>query len=814
MRPRLIAFLSAMLVAAAVDAAGSFSLDYSPLFHLSNRAAANTAVGVPVADAPAPRPFAVEGVSALRLECPFQSSASSRAAWDIPVRADLRAVAGIRFKLRILNPEAFSYFTFYFKSGDGWFVREFSAGDHGEWSTIEIRKAETGIEGAPSGWRDISALRISAWRGDGSNGALEVAAIGVIPARPEVVVARGTTEFHTLPPGEQSSVLLYPRRVVELLENYGIEPTLVEESDLAHSTLNNAQVLILPYNPGSSHHAAAVLSRFIERGGRVVGFYTIPNEIAEAIGMRVQGGVRAAAVPGGFVAIRPIKSTLPGAPDRVPQRSWIIHRLEAMPGIAAQPLANWENGRNTTFAHPAILATNQAVWFAHVLLNDNPNEGGRLLLASVGRCWPDAWRTAAIARYRRIADNLPFPNFDSAVRSLTQTDNHRPQVARELNAAIQARRNGSILLERKAFPAAIRLFEYATERLTEAYLHSRRPADEKEFRAAWCHNGDGAGESWSNSVRTLKKNGFNVLIANVMNAGMAWFPSRHLPPSPSVADGENPLRDLVAACRAYNVQSHAWIMCFRLGDRADQAFVKQTEADGGFQVRFNGEIDRLWLCPNNPSNQAMLLGGIREILASHAVDGIHLDYIRYPGPDTCFCPHCRAAFEQFIGQRVTPWPAAIRRNPELATKWNQFRRRSINSFVAAVHGLVEKTRPRVLVSAAVFRNETGARNSIAQDWPTWAGNRWVDFVCPMNYTENLAAFEHSTARQLRLGQRLGLPVFPGIGLTSHHVGAVGAIQQIETTRRLETKGFVIFQFNHDTANNEFADFAKGATHPR
>ncbi len=789
----------------------ALSLDYPAIFRLSDRPVTGAAMAVPVGAAPVARAFEEDGVTALRLNCPFHSTASERAAWDMPVRADLRFSGGLRFKIRASNLSSFGYFTFYFKSGNGWYVHEFSITGEGEWETVEVRKADTRIEGGPGGWRDISAFRISAWRGDGSSATLDIAGFGLLPARPELVVLRGTTAFQSSDAGEKNSRLLYPRRIADLLANYGLEPLVVEESDLAGDVLRRTKVLILPYNPTLPREQAMQIAEFVEHGGRVVGFYTVPGALSDRIGIRATGAVRAAEVPGGFATIRPRQKAFVGAPESVPHRSWIIHRLEGVDGFSTQALAVWETGEGDVFNAPAVLACDRALWFSHVLLNDDPGEGGRILLAALGRFWPDAWRLAATYRRGRIASELPYADFDAAWKALVAVGRSRPKVVAELNAAVQARRNGTALLERGAFFQAIHLFEYAAEHLTQAYLCSRtRPLN--EFKAAWCHSGDGAGGGWDASIQTLKQQGFNVMLGNVMNAGMAWFPSQFLPGSPSVDKGGDPLRDLVLACRRYRVQCHAWVMCFRMGDHPDPEFVARMKREGRLQVKFDGTVHPLWLCPNEPHNQVMLLSAIREIVSKYGVDGVHLDYIRYPGQDACFCKHCRAEFERFVGHRVEPWPTAVRRDANLAAQWLAFRRRSIDRFVASVRNVVKQSpRPKTFVSAAVFRNESSAENSIAQDWVNWARNGWVDFVCPMNYTGNLAAFRNSTARQLQLGARLGIAVFPGIGLTSHHLGSVEAIRQIEAARQLGTSGFVIFQFNHATKNKEFADFAKSTT---
>ena len=44
------------------------------------------------------------------------------------------------------------------------------------------------------------------------------------------------------------------------------------------------------------------------------------------------------------------------------------------------------------------------------------------------------------------------------------------------------------------------------------------------------------------------------------------------------------------------------------------------------------------------------------VIVSSEVDGIHFDYIRYPGPDHCFCAPCRERFER---SSIMPETAAL-----------------------------------------------------------------------------------------------------------------------------------------------------------
>ena len=46
-----------------------------------------------------------------------------------------------------------------------------------------------------------------------------------------------------------------------------------------------------------------------------------------------------------------------------------------------------------------------------------------------------------------------------------------------------------------------------------------------------------------------------------------------------------------------------------------------------------------------------------EVARRYPVDGLHMDYIRYPDGQCCYCDGCRKRFEADSGRRVSDWPA-------------------------------------------------------------------------------------------------------------------------------------------------------------
>jgi uncharacterized lipoprotein YddW (UPF0748 family) len=155
-------------------------------------------------------------------------------------------------------------------------------------------------------------------------------------------------------------------------------------------------------------------------------------------------------------------------------------------------------------------------------------------------------------------------------------------------------------------------------------------------------------------------------------------------------------------------------------------------------------------------------------VSRYPVDGVHLDYIRYPGADFGYNEYERTAFTLRYGID----PLALRQDRYgvegmLGTRAAQmldslhveWRIEQIDSLVTLVRDVVGE----LPLSAAVVPDFGRARVEKGQDWLAWVQRGLVDFVVPMAYTYEPAEL----TERVRLIERMigkerflvGLPVF-------------------------------------------------------
>jgi uncharacterized lipoprotein YddW (UPF0748 family) len=739
----------------------------------------------------------ISGRRVLRLPCDFAGTQIERASWDRKVTLDLTACRGVRFEFYCSDVRPVSHFSFYLHSGNGWYSATFGAASRQGWSSVLIDKTDTQIEGQPAGWGSIDTIRISAWRGTNVDTEFYLANLAADGADAPLVIVRGESA-ESQSPGEARSVAQFSKTVASALDELGLPYVVMSDRDVTAARLQGKSVAILPYNPRVPDETADELTKFLRAGGKLQAFYVLPARLAELTG--IGGGAH---VPqqraGHFASIHPTDDGLRGMPPVTSQASWNIRRTQPIPG-RSRVVATWFNDQGESTGEAAVIAAENCVFMTHVLLDDDPAAKRLLLLAMLGHLDPRLWTQAARNSFARLGRIGPYANFEAAARAIRETAADKPRALAALAAAEKLRADAIAAGRAGKFAEALNTMAAAQEEMLTAYCAAQEPQP-GEHRAWWCHSALGvSGMTWDQAIRNLADHGFTAILPNMLWGGVAYYNSQVLPVAPEVRDRGDQIAACVAACRKYGVACHVWKVNWNMGHAVSKDFMERMHAAGRTQVSFDGQSEPRWLCPSHPDNQQLEIDSMVEVATKYDVDGIHFDYIRYPGADHCFCPGCRARFEAVIGNRVANWPADTRKDQAVRQQWLDFRRSHITRVVAAVHDAVKKQKPSVQISAAVFRNWPVDRDGVGQDWKLWCDRGYLDFVCPMDYTPNDIEFETIVSQQREWAGKV--PCYPGIGIStwSGERDVAKLIEHIKITRRLQTGGFTIFNYAESEAD--------------
>jgi uncharacterized lipoprotein YddW (UPF0748 family) len=355
-----------------------------------------------------------------------------------------------------------------------------------------------------------------------------------------------------------------------------------------------------------------------------------------------------------------------------------------------------------------------------------------------------------------------------------------------------------------------------------------------EVRALWVTRASlTTPASISALVRSAHTSGFNTLLVQVRGRGDAYY-ADGLEPRPDgllqQAHDFDPLQYVITRARAEGLRVHAWVNVNLVASAADlpssrahviyrrpewlmvprplavelaRAGTRTPEFVGRLArwTRAQNDVEGLFTSPILPDAAAHVVQVIDDLVARYPVDGVHLDYIRYPGPDFDYSLAAlrlfRADLEPVLSaddrQRFDPHSVGdlIALTDLYAERWAGFRRARLNALVLRIRTTVKARRPQVLLSAAVFPEVTEAASRRFQDWAFWLENRWLDVVCPMAYTPELELF----ASQIASAQQLsaGRAVWAGIG--AYRLTPSRTIEHITTARRLGASGVILFSYD-------------------
>lgn len=243
--------------------------------------------------------------------------------------------------------------------------------------------------------------------------------------------------------------------------------------------------------------------------------------------------------------------------------------------------------------------------------------------------------------------------------------------------------------------------------------------------AVWVvRNALGTPAAWREALDAVERRGCERVYLQVSGRWDAYFPSRVWPgPETPVRGWDDPFGRALDEAHDRGIEVHAWVNALLAWSAPEppsdpaHVFLRQPEwfvvdtRGRSMRSRTRAELDRAglrgegwFLDPAREDVRTELRRFVLEVALTYPVDGIHLDYIRYP----------------------TGWAP-----PGGAD--------AITYLVALVAEDLRSVRPGAELSAAVMPRADEAVRSFGQDWATWIERGLVDEAVPMVYRDSAAA---------------------------------------------------------------------------
>ena len=327
-----------------------------------------------------------------------------------------------------------------------------------------------------------------------------------------------------------------------------------------------------------------------------------------------------------------------------------------------------------------------------------------------------------------------------------------------------------------------------------------------EFRGSWVtawSSGFLSPQEADETVRLAKEANMNAIFMQVRKVGDAYYKSNFEARAGNISGGPDydPLQYMIEKAHAAGIEVHAWFNTFRIWG------ANSCPADPDHIVNKNPEwltrtasgdlnaSEGLFLDPGVSEVQDYTYNVIMDVVMNYDIDGIHLDYVRYPGEGFGYAPPAVERFNIENGRSGIP----SKSDPV----WKQWRRDQITALVRRIYKGINSVKPNVKVTAATVPwgdcassfSSTAAYTKVYQDWCTWMQEGIIDANIPMNYKKEANA---KNAREYRNW----INGFKRWQYNRHVYNGLDFLQQpelvarqIEAARKRGLIGMVGFSFN-------------------
>jgi uncharacterized lipoprotein YddW (UPF0748 family) len=354
----------------------------------------------------------------------------------------------------------------------------------------------------------------------------------------------------------------------------------------------------------------------------------------------------------------------------------------------------------------------------------------------------------------------------------------------------------------------------------------------QDFRALWvdCEGENGTLRSKAKMVEMLdeaKRIGCTDVIVQVYRGNRAWFRSAKADTTPwreiKEAEGIDCLAFLVDEAHKRGLKLHAWFNVFRITTNAEAPMLKELGRGIAIMDNHGRSVleytnfripdpagryyelsdETLMLDPGDLRVHDYQLAIIKEVLDNYpGLDGIHLDFIRYPSilpfpPGSRFSsvldygynPSTLERFKAETGLNAR----TMERNRANCQKWDDFRRENVTRFVRSTKKFITDSGKSVQLSAAGVAFADRAYLSFFQDWRGWCEEGLVDFVVTMNYTDDRRLARYLSRAAASVEGRT--PAYVGLEAFIEPVNADAVLAQLDDAWAAGAKGVCLFSYD-------------------
>lgn len=358
----------------------------------------------------------------------------------------------------------------------------------------------------------------------------------------------------------------------------------------------------------------------------------------------------------------------------------------------------------------------------------------------------------------------------------------------------------------------------------KALNYAISPVD-NEFHGVWIRPKEKSTEDIAKTLDRIKSAGIDTVFLETYYQGYTIFPSKTLQengviPQRKEFAGFDPLKSWIEEAHKRKMKVFVWFQTFYVGNEditknpnhilsahPDWANVQKKNAGANRPMPSIHEHNGYFLDPANPQVQNYLLSLLSEIACNYDIDGLNIDYIRYPVSLGRTFPnyvsttwgYTNPARAEFLALYSVD-PVNLTVNDPLWQKWIEYRQNKVTQFVSKLKDVTAGR--NITISTVMFPDPEESAFAKLQNWSDWGNNCYVDAFTPLIMgSDPVLAEEHMDVIKNAVGNKV--KVYAGLFEPFTAGTPADLLYQIKSVRDHGSAGVVIFDYSH--LSQEFID---------
>ena len=219
----------------------------------------------------------------------------------------------------------------------------------------------------------------------------------------------------------------------------------------------------------------------------------------------------------------------------------------------------------------------------------------------------------------------------------------------------------------------------------------------------------------------------NNLYIHVRAFGDSLYKSKFFPQNPKSKNYDfDVLKYVVDECHKNGISVHAWINPYRIS--ANNENIHEIDMESPAYLWRHDSIPEndqnvcilggIYLNPAESQVQALIIGGVREIVENYDVDGIHFDDYFYPTQSEEFD---KPSYESY---------KSLNDNPLSLDDW---RRLNVDLLLSGTYNAIKHIKNEVIFSVSPAAGIQNNYDKLYADVRSWVDNGYVDVIIPQLY---------------------------------------------------------------------------------